>query len=108
MKVHVITNSTLPFLRREGHRYTVQLDGSEAVEVNYNGDLTEENQWHMYDVVATRIIEKTVNLKADGSKSVHRLTIRPIEPGMVLEKIVIDFGGYQPQHLFGSENAFRN
>ena len=108
VKVHIITNSTLPFLRREGHRYTVQLDGSEAVEVNYNGDLTEENQWHMYDVVATRIIEKTVNLKADGSKSVHRLTIRPIEPGMVLEKIVIDFGGYQPQHLFGSENAFRN
>lgn len=104
VKVHVITNSTLPFLRREGHRYTVQLDGGEAKEVNYNGDLTEDNQWHMYDIVATRVIEKTVTLhpSADG---LHTLTIHPIEPGMVLEKVVIDYGGYEPQHLFGTESA---
>ena len=100
VKVHVITNSTLPFLRKEGHRYLVQIDGGEPVEVNYNSDLTEDNQWHMYDVVATRVIEKVVdlNVKASGK---HTLTIRPIEPGLVLENIVIDFGGYKRQHMFG-------
>ncbi len=105
VKVHVITNSTLPFLRREGHRYTVQLDNHPAVEVNYNSDLTEDNQWHMYDVVATRVIEKIVTLPVQSATSTHRLTIHPIEPGMVLEKIVVDYGAYRPQHLFGPETA---
>lgn len=103
VKVHVITNSTLPFLRREGHRYTVSVDDNTPVEVNYNSDLTEDNQWHMYDVVATRVIEKTIVQNTKANNKVHTLTIAPIEPGMVLEKIVIDYGGYQPQHLFGIE-----
>lgn len=105
VKVHIITNSTLPFLRREGHRYTVAIDGGQPVEVNYNGDLTEDNQWHMYDVVATRVIEKVVEINVNNKANVHTLTIAPIEPGMVLEKIVIDYGGYQRQHLFGTETA---
>ena len=106
VKVHVITNSTLPFLRREGHRYAVSIDGAAPVEVNYNGDLTENNQWHMYDVVATRVIDKVVTLSVPvaAQSGVHTLTIHPIEPGMVLEKVVIDYGGYQPQHLFGKES----
>jgi len=115
VKVHVITNSTLPFLRREGHRYSVSLDSSTPVEVNYNSDLTEDNQWHMYDVVATRVIEKVVDLKLEQNNkttkeqknNIHTLTISPIEPGMVLEKIVIDYGGYQPQHLFGTETGIK-
>lgn len=103
VKVHVITNSTLPFLRKEGHRYMVSIDGGTPVEVNYNSDLTEDNQWHMYDVVATRVIEKIVELPIKDSNATHTLTIQPIEPGMVLEKVVIDFGGYKRQHLFGME-----
>jgi len=108
VKIHVITNSTLPFLRREGHRYLVNIDGSTPVEVNYNGDLTEDNQWHMYDVVATRVIEKVIDMKIEQNNPVHTLSISPIEPGMVLEKIVIDYGGYQPQHLFGNETGIKN
>ncbi len=112
LKVHIITNSTLPFLRREGHRYQVSIDNGTPVEVNYNGDLTEDNQWHMYDVVATRVIDKVIDLKVtqnvQGDTNLHTLTISPIEPGMVLEKIVIDYGGYQRQHLFGSESGYKN
>ena len=108
VKVHIITNSTLPFLRREGHRYAVSVDGGKEVEVNYNGDLTEDNQWHMYDVVATRVIEKVVTLKVASQVDVHKLSIHPIEPGMVLEKVVIDYGGYQTQHLFGQETQIIN
>ena len=90
-KVHVITNSTLPFLRREGHRYMVSADGQAPVEVNYNSDLTEDNQWHMYDVVATRIIDKTVSITFNASADVHTLTISPIDPGLVLERVVVEF-----------------
>lgn len=105
VKVHVITNSTLPFIRHEGHRYNLSIDGGAAKEVNYNGDCVEENQWHMYDVVATRIIEKVETLSVSGAGD-HVLSIAPIEPGLVVEKIVIDFGGYSKSHLFGTESQF--
>ncbi len=105
VKVHVITNSTLPFIRHEGHRYMLAIDGGKSVEVNYNGDCVEENQWHMYDVVATRIIEKVETIAVSGEGD-HVLSIAPIEPGLVVEKIVIDFGGYSRSHLFGTESQF--
>lgn len=110
VRVHVISNSTLPFLRHEGHRYAISLDGGPEVEINYNSDCTEENQWHMYDIVATRIIETVTEVPLGPGyqefevPDVHTLTIRPIEPGLVLEKIVIDEGSYEKQHLFGTES----
>lgn len=107
VRVHVVTNSTLPFLRKEGHRYAVSIDGGAEVVVNYNGDLTEENQWHTFDVVATRIIERIVPMSVTGQQRTHTLTVRPIDPGMVLEKLVIDYGGYQAQHLFGTERSIK-
>jgi hypothetical protein len=36
----------------------------------------------------------------------HELTITPQHPGIVFEKIVVDFGGYKPQYLFGEESAY--
>ena len=33
------------------------------------------------------------------------LTLRPLDPGIVFEKIVVDYGGYTPQFLFGEESS---
>ena len=106
VEVHVITASTLAFQRREGHRYTVGLEGKEPVEVNFNGELNEEpeNVYRiMYPTVARRVIEKTVKLKIDKAGT-QSLVISPLDPGVVLQKIVVDFGGYQPSYLFGKES----
>ena len=106
VSVHVITACTLAFQRSEGHRYTVGFEGEEAVEVNFNGDLNEEpeNVYRvMYPAAASRIIEKTVKLKT-GSAGTKKLTIKPLDPGVVLEKIVVDLGGYKRQFLFGEES----
>ena len=104
--VHIITNSTLPFLRQEGHRYLVNVDDNSPVEINYNGRYTDKNQWETFDVVATRIIETSTTFNINNN-NIHSLSIKPIEPGLVVEKIVIDYGGYQKQHLFGTESEFR-
>ena len=106
VEVRVITASTLAFQRKEGHRYTVGLEGKEAVEVNFNGELNEEpeNVYRiMYPTVARRVIEKTVKLKIDKAGT-QSLVISPLDPGVVLQKIVVDFGGYQPSYLFGNES----
>ena len=40
------------------------------------------------------------------SPTYHELTLHPCHPGIVFEKIVIDFGGYQPSYLFGKESEY--
>ena len=36
----------------------------------------------------------------------HELTLRPKHPGIVFEKIVVDFGGYKPSYLFMNESRY--
>ena len=106
-KIHVITKSTLDFLDKGGLIYDVAIDGGQPVSVNFNSNLNEkpENIYSIYyPTVASRVVEKEVELPLSTSEDIHTLTIHPQDPGIVFEKIVIDLGGYQPQFLFGSES----
>lgn len=107
--VHVITKSTLAFQRKEGHRYTVGFEDAEPVEINFNSDLNEEPE-NIYSVfyptVARRVVEKVATLKPNGTGNAI-LEIKPLDPGIVFEKIVIDLGGYQPSYLFGTESPHK-
>ena len=110
VKVHVVVKSTLAFARTEGHRYTVSLDGCEAKEVNFNHNLNEkkENIYSIfYPTVGRRVVESkvTVPLKS-AEQNLHTLTLRPLDPGIVFEKIVVDCGGYKPAYLFGDESPY--
>ena len=106
LKVHVVTKSTLDFLDKGGLIYDISIDDGAPVSVNFNSNLNEkpENIYSIYyPTVALRVVEKEVELPiADGD--IHTLTIRPQDPGIVFEKIVIDLGGYQRQYLFGKES----
>ena len=60
-----------------------------------------------YPTVARRIIEKEVELPVESSKfNVHELTLRPQHPGIVFEKLVVDYGGYKPSYLFMDESNY--
>ena len=107
LKIHIITKSTLDFLDKGGLVYDVALDGNSPVSINFNADLNEkpENIYSLYyPTVASRVVEKEVQLPLSASDDIHTLTIHPQDPGIVFEKIVIDLGGYQPQFLFGKES----
>ncbi len=107
--VHVVTKSTLAFDRKEGHRYSVGFEGSEPVEVNFNWNMNEnpENIYTIYyPTIARRVIEKKVPLKV-GTKGKTLLEIKPLDPGIVFEKIVIDLGGYRNSYLFGKESPYQ-
>lgn len=110
--VHVVVKSTLAFARQEGHRYSVGFEGGEPAVVNFNGNLNEapENIYNVfYPTVARRVVEKVVRLAVPGCKSDSRvnLVLSPMDPGVVFEKIVVDFGGYTPSYLFGQESDCR-
>ena len=108
VKVHVIVKSTLDFLNVGGHECTVTLDGGPSETINFNKTLLDK-QPYMYSVfyptVARRVIEKEVEL-AVSNDGIHELTLRPQHPGIVFEKIVVDYGGYKPSYLFGTETEY--
>ena len=107
VKVHVITKSTLDFLDKGGLVYDVAIDGQMPVSVNFNSNLNEkpENIYTIYyPTVASRVVEKVVELPIDPSKAIHTVTLHPQDPGIVFEKVVIDLGGYKKQYLFGKES----
>jgi hypothetical protein len=106
--VHVVVKSTLAFKRLDGHRYKVGFDGADEKVINFNDDLNEkpENIYTtFYPTVARRVVEKKVDLQVpETSDGKQTLTLTPMDPGIVFEKIVIDFGGYEESYLFGNES----
>ena len=107
--IHVIVKSTLDFTNRGGHEYTVSLDGSEPATVNFNKNLVDRQPYmysEFYPTIARRVVENKVTLPI-GTGEQHTLTIHPKHPGIVFEKIVVDFGGYKNAYLFGNESEVR-
>ena len=106
VKVRVVVKSTLDFLNVGGFEYAVSLDGGEAQTVNFNKTLVDRQPYmysDYYPAVARRVVEKVVELPV-GNGSEHELTLQPKHPGIVFEKIVVDWGGYKPSYLFMDES----
>ncbi|MBR3286231.1 MAG: glycosyl hydrolase 115 family protein [Bacteroidales bacterium] len=107
LKAVVAVNATLAFARREGHRYAIRLDDGEEQIVNFNERLNEQpaNLYSVYyPTVARRVTDNTVTFAGKVAAGLHTLTIRPLEPGTVFEKIVLDCGGYRKTYLYGEES----
>ena len=103
--VHVIVKSTLDYLNKGGLEYEVSVDGGTPQTVNFNSNLNEkpENIYSIYyPTVARRVVESSV--KFPMTKGLHTLKFAPNDPNIILEKIVIDLGGYHQQFLFGEES----
>lgn len=105
VKVHVIVKSTLAF-NGSGHHYSVSLgDASETICFNARLNENPENIYSIYyPTVARRVVENVFELH--GSEGLNELVISPEDPGIVFEKIVIDYGGYKDTFLFGDESKF--
>lgn len=106
VKVHVVVKSTLAF-NGTGHHYQVGFEGGNTETVFFNEFLNEDpkNIYSIYyPTVSRRVAENTVDLSA--TEGWNTLTIKPMDPGIVFEKIVVDYGGYTQQFLFGTESAY--
>lgn len=106
--VHIVVKSTLAFKNPKGHRYEVGFDGGESLAVNFNHNLNEDpkNVYSVfYPTVARRVVESKVKLKLPSNgEALRTLTLKPLDPGIVFEKLVVDFGGYRPSYLFMDES----
>ena len=109
--VHIATKSTLAFHDADGHSYRVGFKGGESVERCFNDDLNEkpENIYSIYyPTVARRVVIEKIDLQLpENQNGIYELVIEPLDPGIVFEKFVIDFGGYQESYLMGTESPCR-
>lgn len=103
--VYVIVKSTLDYLNKGGLEYEVSVDGGTPQIINFNSNLNEkpENIYSIYyPTVARRVVESKVRFPM--AKGIHTLKFAPKDPNIILEKIVIDLGGYHQQYLYGEES----
>lgn len=107
--VHIATKSTLAFHDKEGHSYRVGFKGAESVDRCFNARLNEdpENVYSIYyPTVAKRVAVEKIELSLPEGASVYDLEIQPLDPGIVFEKVIVDFGGYKDSYLMGNESAY--
>lgn len=94
-KVMVYCAPTLPFNESNGLRYGISFDHEKPQIINLHAD-NSERAWAQSVSDNIRISTSTHNLPKAGR---HVLKIWAVDPGIVIEKIVIDFGGLRKSYL---------
>lgn len=70
------------------------LTGGKEQVINFNGHYTGElGKWQSNPIIESRSIHQL------AKKGMHTLRIRPLNPGIVIEKILIHAGGLKPSYL---------
>ena len=108
IKVRIFFDSTLPF-KKGGHNVAASFKGGKEKVWNINQDLNWKNNYSkMYPTGAARMIESVTTLTLPKSEDgLFELTIRPLDPGVVIYKIVVDNGGYEETYLKMQESPYQ-
>ena len=96
-RVKVRFSPTLNF-NVKGLRYAVSIDGGEETEVNVNGHYDGElGKWQREGIIEC---ETVLPMLKPGR---HTLRFRPLDNGLVLQKIMVDLGGMRRSFLGAPE-----
>lgn len=98
IEVELLLAPTLNFNDNKGLRYAISFNGEEEQIINFNGHYQGElGRWQANPIIKSRSIHL---LNKTGK---HTLRIRPLDPGIVIEKIQINTGGLKPSYLGAPE-----
>lgn len=100
VEVQLLLAPTLNYNENKGLRYAISFDDQEPQVVNFNGHYRGElGRWQ-----SEHIIRSTTKHRLNASGK-HRLRFRVMEPGIVLQKVLINTGGLKPSYLGAPESA---
>ena len=85
-----------PIYKGKSNRIAVSVDGSEP-QVFENQFKEYSRSWK--DQVLRNGVACRLRFPIDRSKASHTLTFHALDPGQMLQKVIIDWGGLQPSYL---------
>ena len=109
VEVRVYLSPTLNFKNDEGLRYGVSFDDEQPQIANmHEGDTVPDWKYPRWwnEAVSNNIMIKTSKHSIEESGE-HTLKFWMVDPGVVLQKIVIDTGGLKPTYLGPPESFFK-
>lgn len=100
--VQLLLSPTLNYNANKGLRYEISVDGQAPQIINFNGHYKGElGRWQ-----ADHIIKSDTKHKVEKAGK-HTLRFRVLEPGIVLQKILINTGGLKPTFLGAPESEMK-
>ena len=96
VKLHLYFSPTLNFHNDDGLKFAVSIDGEEPQIIALNQEDNNVRTWEGW--VANNIIIKTSTHQINKAGK-HVLKYWMISPAIVLQKLVVDFGGVKPSYL---------
>ncbi|MBA4320804.1 MAG: glycosyhydrolase, partial [Flavobacterium sp.] len=108
VKLRVFFDCTLPF-KKGGQSVAASFNGANEKVWNINDQLTWANNYtKMYPAGAARMIETTITLVLPKtSDESYILTLKPLDPGIVVYKIIVDCDGFEQTHLKMDESPYK-
>ena len=98
VRVELALAPTLNFNHNKGLRYAISFNGEKEQIVNFNGHYRGElDEWQKNHIILSRTVHE---LKKKGKQT---LRIRPLDPGIVIERIQIHAGGLKKTFLGAPE-----
>jgi hypothetical protein len=103
VEISVLTSPSLNFNGNKGLSYSISIDGKNEQIVNINGTYNNSKleKWQKDRVNKT---ETTHKISSQGK---HTLIIKPLDGGIVFQKILINTGGLKPSYL-GAPETIKN
>jgi len=94
---------TIDFTDTDGLKFAISIDNEPPVIVNISTDYKTENAWRKSVADNIKIFKTDLKFNKPGK---HTIKYWMINPGIVLQKLVLDLGGLKPSYL-GPPETFR-
>ena len=102
VQVHTIVAPTLNFVPGRGLRFAVAFDDQPPQVI----DALAQNSLHDWEESVKDSVRTVISAHSLAGSGYHVLRYWMVDPGIVLEKIVVDLGGLKPSYL-GPPESFR-
>ncbi|QCR25177.1 glycosyl hydrolase 115 family protein [Pontibacter sp. SGAir0037] len=104
VNVHVYLSPTLNYQSTQGIRYAVSIDDEAPQIINMHQDENKQGMWDKWVANNINIQTSKHTVKKSGE---HVLKFWMVDPGVVLQKVVVDTGGLKPSYLGPPESFYK-
>jgi hypothetical protein len=102
LKVQAVLGPTLKFQPGEGFRYAISIDDEAPQVVNVHADGSER---HWSKIVSDGVAQFVTTHRV-ARPGRHTVKFWALDPGLVLQRLVIDAGGLRPSYLGPQESPY--